>query len=562
MRTANNINKEEKWKEALEEWTPDVDITGWEDVASRIPSGRAFGVRRCVERLSAKALRSVARFVSFKVAVVAVASAIVSGYVTYRVVEGRVDDKEVKVQVLDNPSSQSPKSLDARNANGDGLHNSSGGYALVQPACGKQSESDAAPSDPIRYLGASSAVNGGSSASNRNISEGGSANAPVAPVRSSSISRKDNNAAAASTGLTAFSTRVSAVAPVRSSSISRNDINKAIASKGRTAFSTRASAAPYQRNVPSPLAQQGGRGGSPRVLQDSASHTAEVSAAASVDADAVKSRRWIKKRSIAEPRTRSKLKRRALPDAASSSDVAAVEVEPLSSSRGSSFAKRDLPEAPIGRGSASMQKYHLGPSRSTGSFLTIEYPEYHVPFKRYLSYFWGVSLDGGAARSGSSTLVFVGANAFVGSMYKEKVGLMLSVGGRWIGDLPKTLQVDSNSDISIPEIDPDSLKRASSLQSYYQAVLGLDGVVSLYSGVKTSFGATLGVRGCFTQRVKGDSTAKRIIPLSAVRFSASYRRKTSVGNIFVSPFAEYQLNGAGPLSKSAILVGVNVGVIF
>lgn len=558
MRTANNINKEEKWKEALEEWTPDVDITGWEDVASRIPSGRAFGVRRCVERLSAKALRSAARFVSFKMVAVAVTAAIVSGYVTYRVVDGRVDDKEVKVQVLDNPSSQSPKSLDARNAKRDGLR----GYALVQPAYGKQSESDAASSDPIRYFGASSSVNGGSSASNRNISESGSANAPVAPVRSSSISRKDINAAAASTGRTAFSTRVSAAAAVRSSSISRNDINKATASKERKTYSRRASVSSYLGEEPGTLARHSGKNSHQNVSQDSASHTAEVSAAASVDADAVKSRRWIKKRSIAEPRTRSKLKHRALPDAASSSDVAAVEVEPLSSFRGSSFAKRELPEAPIGRGSASMQKYHLGPSRSTGSFLTIEYPEYHVPFKRYLSYFWGVSLDGGAARSGSSTLVFVGANAFVGSMYKEKVGLMLSVGGRWIGDLPKTLQVDSNSDISIPEIDPDSLKRASSLQSYYQAVLGLDGVVSLYSGAKTSFSTTLGVRGCFTQRVKGDSTAKRIIPLSAVRFSASYRRKTSVGNIFVSPFAEYQLNDAGPLSKSAILVGVNVGVIF
>jgi hypothetical protein len=531
MRTTNGINKEEKWKETLEEWTPDVDITGWEDVAGRIPSGRAFCVRRYVERLSAKALRAAARFVSVKMVAVAIVSAIVSGYVTYRMVERKIEGKEAKVQVLDNPLSQSPKSLDVPTAKGNGKHNGRGDL-LAQTARGKQSESSAAPSDPGRYLGTSSTVNGLSSTSNRNISEGGSGNANAASGSSSGISRNDINK------------------------------NKAVASKDRKAYSSRASVSSYLVEEPGTLVRHSGKSSVQDVLQDSASRTTDVLAAASKGADAAKSRGWIKKRSIAERRTRSKLKHRALPDPTPSSGIAEVDFEPLNQPQGSSFAKRELPEAPIGRGCASLQKFHLNPSWSNGSFLTLEYPVVHVPFTRYLSYFWGVSLDVGAARSGSSTLVFAGANVFVGSMYKEKVGLMLSVGGRWLGDLPSTLQVDSNSDISIPEIDPDSSKHSSSLQSYYQAIFGLDGVVRLHSGSKASFSTTLGVRGCFTQRVKGDSTSKRIVPLSAVQFSASYRRRASVGNISLSPFAEYQLNGAGPLSKSSILFGVNVGVVF
>ncbi|WP_320053673.1 hypothetical protein [uncultured Acetobacteroides sp.] len=561
MRTTNGINNEEKWKEALEEWTPDVEVTGWEDVAGRIPSGRAFRVRQRVEGGAVRVARAVVRFVSLKMAVVAIVSAAISGYVTYRIVEKHTVERIVVKEYVMQPAAFQQA---VPRANG-----------LI--GAERYDGADASPLHVAGYWQPGGAVStaGGHRA--------GSANLLGIGREANSGSNRDLNggrAGAAGCSTDAYSTgaAVAAGGATRSGGAARaeGEEDVALSPDGYPgALPTQASSAAASMNGES-AAVSGATSASHKGGVSDARHSsrayaksqglAGAPARASVsemdEADAVSGREWIKKRRMAKARQGSAIKHRALASAPSVGDSDAASAVPSSPASGSSFAKRELPDAPIGRGGASLQKYHLNPSWSTSCFLSLEYPEYHVPFKRYLSYFWGVSLDAGTARSGSSFFVLAGANAFVGSMYKEKVGLMLSVGGRWLGDLPSMLLVDSNTGYELSGARSDSSKRSSSLQSYYQALLGLDGVVRLYSGAKTSFSTTLGARGCWTQLAKGDSTSKRFIPLSAVRFSASYLRRISVGQISLSPFAEYQLNGAGTISKSTILFGLNVGVIF
>jgi hypothetical protein len=606
MKNSNSLHNSERWKETLEEWTPDIEATGWEDVAKRIPSGKAFGVRQRIEGGTVRAIRSVARFVSLKMAIVAIASAAISGYVTYRIVEKHTVERIVVKEYVMLPAASQQAALQATSRIGDEKYDRAEmdmpqAASYLQPAGADSSDRElGASSADARGIG--SAVNSGSSsavsyrragsvAGSRLAAHSTSINSMGATANFGSTSaRKDGIAGAAAgnhmgahstnadivgsdtrsdnadvvedgkSSVAASSGSPSEASPTRSSSAAASISGAAIS--GHAAASSSGAKAARHKGGGSKIQHSSSKSSAYTKSQASAGASALASASEMEAADAVSGRQWIKKRRIAKSTRGSALKHRTPASADSWSGSDAASTVPSNPASDGSFAKRELPEGPIARGNASLQKFHLNPSWSTGSSLTLEYPAVHVPFMRYLSYFWGVSLDAGAARSGSSTLVFAGANAFVGSMYKEKVGLMLSVGGRWLGDLPSTLQVDSNSDVSIPEIDPDSSKRSRSLQSYYQAIFGLDGVVRLYSGSKASLSTTLGARGCWTQRVKGDSTSKRVIPLSAVRFSASYRRKTSAGNISLSPFVEYQLNGAGPLAKSSFLYGINVGVVF
>lgn len=60
MKDINPMNQ--KWKETLEEWTPDVEIEGWDDVSAQIPRGRMVTLKGVAQRAAVRVCQSLQRF--------------------------------------------------------------------------------------------------------------------------------------------------------------------------------------------------------------------------------------------------------------------------------------------------------------------------------------------------------------------------------------------------------------------------------------------------------------------------------------------------------------------
>lgn len=523
MKSNNRINLEDKWKETLEEWTPEVEVTSWEKVASEIPKGRAANIRRFVERNSIKAFRSVARLVSLKRAVVAISSAVVLSYVAYSIFEktSTIGCKEV------NASNIHPSIVTVPlDHNEGGMANDVFAHVTGDNLQPGNVTSDAQMNSP--FIIEDGAVN----------TVGASLIGVAADKQKGGVLPNENSTSAP---LLLFG---SILDPSVGVHLSGKPVSSPLIADGADAKDSGITEKDRQM-----------------TFRNKASFLMSSSNAEEENGDDVSSRNWIKSHRIAKGKKGLSFKHRRLPRTASwEEERESFKTIPFQTNK-SMDADRIEFSKPISMGNGFRQR--ILPSFSLLNFhpIQVELPSVQISPLSYISVSWGANVDCGFAHGGSTNAIYAGLNVYTDVMYKSRIGLELSAGGRWVGVLPNTLSINSSTDVGIPE-NPNDTLRLTTMSNFYQLPFGLDAVVLLSSSYKSSMFAKVGVRGCWSNRAKSDSSSRQFSPLSAVRITSAFCRKTPLGRFCYSPFVEYQFKEVGVLPKSSFMIGFSVGATF
>jgi len=517
-----------------------VEATGWENVASRIPSGRVFRVRQLVEGSAAKVVRVAARLTYSKLALLVIPAAVVTGYVAYKVLPSNptpvaVQRMNVAEPASIAPSNELPVNVDPSDTPKD------------IPVGNKAdlSRSVLAPQPT-----ASSTTSGGmgSPASVVNVARGGASNAfahQASGMLTDAVS-KGSNIASEGGAKSSASADISVVSNDRFAT-PQTAAGKAAGRKAAT----------------SNLRSGGGSSGNAFAARNVSPSNGTSNTP--FRTTAIRNREPLGSRSVGSAQNRSTLTHRSLHSATNSNPLAVVRPNVLdqpNKQRGINEREKAMPMSRIAIQSSDLRLQSGHPTNGPIRFDAVPLGRFNL---RRFSSFWGAALEVGAARSDSSTFALAGVNAFTGVMYRGRVGLLVTAGARWVGSYYTLACYDLSKKVDIPGTNPDSAyakTTSTSIKGYMQASFGADAVVRLYANPTMSLYATAGMRGCWVTHATGDSTSRTFLPLSAVRFSTAYQRNVWFGSLLIGAAVEYQLKQARPLSKSDMLFGVSIGIVF
>lgn len=535
MKESNRINTDEKWKETLEGWSPDVEGDDWNNFASRVPSGPAFRLRQCVEGTLAKIWWSFSRPSSRWLAIGAFP--VIGLLVYWAFVENN------------NPLSNRSAAYCLSSASfSDTTAPSFGCYAMPQPTDGVGGLCDAATGSAFEGISSFTSADalgnacGGASAA----SSAGSMSLSASTSGGGALMPTISNGFLCSTGRAAVASRPSAPALLAAGGTapSRAATDDAAATLGSGAAASRA------HSVGGARARSGAGDAASSNANDRGSFAG----------------RWAAKRQKKASSSRGKwLKERSIDDATKGSFRPDSRTIPSASSNGGGFKSRDIGQPSIGRGFSWDRSLRVLPNAGRGFALSPAWPSSPSSFWRNRSFFKGASLELGAACSDSASFGIVGAKAFVGVLYGGRVGLSFSLGARCLGSFVEKLDIVTVKRLNAEGVLYDSVVSKSTshlLRPYYQATWGANVMVRLYAGSSSSIFALAGANGCYSFNKHGNSSLKSFSILSSVRASACYRWNVEWGGLFVAPFVDYNVGAAGILPRSSMAFGVNVGVTF